>query len=104
MRLSRIFNGVERVDVEWTIPIIDQRYRLPSMTAMVAAMLAGVAITIVSTPWLGGPIGALAAAAVVYGNWRLNQMDQAGALGEITQLAVMWRAARRPYITNTARN
>jgi hypothetical protein len=102
MRLSRIFNGVERIDVEWTI--LGQRYRLPSMTLMVGALLAGVAIAVVSSAWLGAAVAAPAAAAVVYGNWRLNQMDQAGALGEITQLALLWRTSRRPYITNTTRN
>ena len=40
MRVSRIFNGVDRVAVEWTI--LGQRYRLPTMSLMVASMASGI--------------------------------------------------------------
>ena len=102
MRVSRIFNGVDRVAVEWTI--LGQRYRLPTMSLMVASMASGVAIALIANAWIGLAATAAMAAAIVAANWNLNQMDPDGSLGETTQLALLWRAARNPYITNTGRH
>jgi hypothetical protein len=101
MRISRIFNGVDRIAVEWTV--LGQRYRLPSMTLTVASLLAGTAVALLGNRWLGLGLAAVMAAAVVIGNLQLNRMDPDGALNETTQLGLLWRTARRPYITNIPR-
>ena len=101
MRVSRIFNGVDRVAVEWTI--LGQRYRLPTMSLMVVSMAGGVAVALLTNAWVGLAATATTAAATVAANWNLNQMDPDGALGETTQLALLGRAARNPYLTNTGR-
>ncbi|MDD4865814.1 MAG: hypothetical protein PHQ28_01390 [Mycobacterium sp.] len=102
MRASRIFNGVDRIDVEWTI--LGQRYQLPSMTLIIATIPIGLAIKVLVGTWVGVAVAAAAAAAVVLANWHLNRVDPQGALGEVTRVRLLWGAARRPYVTNTGRN
>ncbi|MCV7256830.1 hypothetical protein H7J86_32100 [Mycobacterium hackensackense] len=102
MRVSRIFNGVDRVDVEWTI--LGQRYRPPTMGLMVIGIVVGIAVAVLTNAWIGLAATVVMAAATIAANWNLNQMDPDGALGETTRLALLWRAARYPYITNTGRH
>lgn len=101
MRVSRIFNGVDRVPVEWTI--LGQRYRLPTMGLLAASNAVGLAVAVSTNAWIGAAAAAVMASAIVVVNLNLNRMDPDGALDETTQLGLLWRAARRPYITNTGR-
>lgn len=99
MRAFRVFNGLARsVDIEWTV--LGQRYRFWSMTAVVA-VLAGSALLIltISLPvaLLAGALGLLTVLIVTA---RLNAMDPAGRIRELTQLKLIYTAATGPVVSN----
>jgi hypothetical protein len=101
MRAHRVFNNVHHVENEWFPQWLGGvRYQVPSMVALLCVGAAGLAALMAAT-WLGVVCWAVGGLVVVYLNFRINQMNPTGVLGEVTQLVLMWRAARRPYVVNS---
>ncbi|OHU65777.1 hypothetical protein BKG86_21470 [Mycobacteroides chelonae] len=96
-----MFNDVEHVRVEFYI--LSQRYQMPSASAAVGSLAFGVILCFVVSPWLGVPVIASLLTAVVYLNWRLNQMNIDGFLRETTQIKLYLGTAWKPRTRNYRR-
>lgn len=98
MRPGLVFNGIDRVDVEFKF--LDQRYRTPSYTALIGAVFGGVLIASLTWWLIGVVVGVIASVTVIYLNAMINRCDPEGRLQELTQLHLIWSTMRRPTYTN----
>lgn len=101
MRSFRVFNNIDRVDVEWMI--LGLRWRLPAMVALISTIFAGLIVYMVSNAWVAVPVGLILAFGVLHVVRWINGMDPQGVLHEFTQLGLILRTTRRPVINNTGR-
>lgn len=102
MRPYRVFNNVADVPIEWWP--LGQRYRMLASTLLLCVLAGAAILAVAVSGWLGLSVFLLGAPAVVVGNWMLNQMNPTGALRESTLLALVYRTARHPIITEPGRH